>query len=298
MVGLLAASATAGEDRQPAKPTQKPKSALALSKAVERVALADKSPGSSPASKPVEGSPAASRAEPVPEETPIARAHRIIAECQARYRDLDDYTCTLFKRERIAGRLSPVHIMVLKVRTRPHSIYLKFQQPNRGREAIFVTGLHGGKLLAHDVGLGKLLAGTLRLDPTGSMAMEDCRHPITEAGIGPLLDTVSKRWAVELSPADSVMEFRDDMMIGERRCMMIRSTHPERRSDFLFHKVQLYIDQEVNLPIRFEAYDWPRRPGLEPELEEEYTYTQLKLNVHLTDRDFDTTNAAYSFGRF
>ncbi len=54
----------------------------------------------------------------------------------------------------------------------------------------------------------------------------------------------------------------------------------------------------LGLPIRFEAYDWPTRPLVEPELAEEYTYTDLKLNVGLKEVDFDVANAAYSFGRF
>ena len=79
--------------------------------------------------------------------------------------------------------------MSMKARTRPRSVYLKFRQPAAGREAIYVEGRNDGKVLAHDVGLGRLIAGTLHLDPDGSRAMEDCRHPITEAGIGPLLET-------------------------------------------------------------------------------------------------------------
>ena len=49
--------------------------------------------------------------------------------------------------------------------------------------------------MAHDVGIAKFLAGTMHLDPRGSMAMEDNRHPVTEAGIGALIETVAKRWA-------------------------------------------------------------------------------------------------------
>jgi len=231
-------------------------------------------------------------------ELPIARALREIAECQARYDGVTDYTCTFYKQERIAGRLNPVHIMAMKVRAKPQSIYLKFQQPARGREAIYVAGRHGGRVLAHDVGLNKLLAGTLQLEPTSARAMEDCRHPITDAGIGPLLETVAKRWSLELKPEDSIMAFRDDMQIGTAGCTMIESIHPERRPEFLHHKVRVFIDQELRLPIRFEAYDWPKHPGAEPELTEEYTYTNLKLNVGLADSDFDTGNSAYSFGRF
>jgi len=323
-LGVLAATASAGEDRESVSPVERTGTPQSLSKAVaggvvpsaatrlnpgsgsplhqpaspDRVAVADQSPGTRLSLKPSVASGSVSASTPASQEKPIARAIRTIADCQVRYQAVDDYTCTLFKRERIAGRLTPVHIMELKARTNPQSIYLKFQQPARGREAIYVSGLHGGKLLAHDVGLNKLLAGTLQLEPTGARAMVDCRHPITEAGIGPLLDTLSTRWALELNPAESIITFRDDMVIDVRRCTMIESTHPEHRSQFLHYRVRVFIDQEIGLPIRFEAYDWPKNASSEPDLQEEYTYMNLKLNVGLKDLDFEASNAAYSFGRF
>jgi Protein of unknown function (DUF1571) len=79
---------------------------------------------------------------------------------------------------------------------------------------------------------------------------------------------------------------------------MIETIHPRRGPQFLFHKVKLYIDKELDVPIRFEAYDWPARPGVEPLLMEEYTYMNLRLNVGLRERDFDHNNAQYSYGRF
>ena len=227
----------------------------------------------------------------------IAEAKKAIADCQERYRQVRDYTCTFVKRERIDDRLTPQYIMAMKARTTPKSIYFKFQEPNQGREAIYVNGRNKDRIVAHDVGLTKFLAGTMHLDPRGSMAMEDNRHPVTEAGIGSLIDSVAQHWAVELSPAESVLTFRDVRM-GDRQCTLIESVHPRHRQDFLFHKVKLYIDQEHGLPIRFEAYDWPRHAGQAPELIEEYAYLDLKINVGLRDHDFDPANKQYSFGRF
>ena len=42
----------------------------------------------------------------------------------------------------------------------------------------------------------------------------------------------------------------------------------------------------------------PTSPEAAPELVEEYTYTDLKLNVGLGDVDFDVSNTDYAFGRF
>ena len=232
------------------------------------------------------------------EEASIAKAIRMINDCQARYQTVNDYTCTFYKRERVDGHLTPLHIMTMKVRTKPQSIYLKFQRPAQGREAIYIAGRHGGKILAHDVGFNKIVAGTLQLEPTCAQAMEDNRHPITEAGIGPLIETLRKRWSVELNPDESKLAIRDDMLVGTRLCSMIESTHPHRRPHLHFHKVRVFIDQELGLPIRFEAYSWPKLPHSESELTEEYSYGDLKLNVGLQEIDFDVANTAYSFGRF
>lgn len=304
LVVMASVSARAGEDREAASATMKPtprkpaeSSAVARrTTAPELVAAAGKAPPAHGSGKPTAAVDAGAPDKAA--DTPIERAIGAIAACQARYDRVEDYTCTFYKRERIAGRMTPLHIMDMKVRTKPQSIYFRFQQPAQGREAIYIAGRHSGKVLAHDVGLNKLIAGTLQLEPTSSRAMEDCRHPITEAGIGPLLDTLAKRWAVELNPDDSIITFSDDIVVGPHRCTMIESTHPHRQPRFLHHKVRVYIDQENGLPIRFEAYDWPKHHRALPELSEEYSYMQLKLNVGLRDIDFDVTNSQYSFGRF
>ena len=188
--------------------------------------------------------------------------------------------------------------MNMKARTKPSSLYFKFLRPNAGREAIFVHGENNNKIIAHDVGLGRVIAGTMHLDPKGGMAMEENRHPVTEAGLGSMIDTVKERWDVELHPGESVVLFHPQAKVGDRPCLMVESIHPGRGPEFLFHKVKLYVDRELGLPIRFEAYDWPKHPGAEPELMEEYTFMNLRVNVGLKDRDFDPKNAQYSYGRF
>jgi len=232
------------------------------------------------------------------DESPIARAIRTMADCQARFDKVKDYTCVFSKRERIDGKLGPMNIMTMKVRNDPRSIYMRFEQPYKGREAIYIEGRNRGRVLAHDVGLNKFLAGTLYLDPRGARAMQECRHPITEAGIGALIKKVSERWKAELHDAESVVLFDTTLSIGSARCLLIEAIHPDRGPNFVFHKVRLFIDVELGFPVRFEGYDWPKEEGDEAELVEEYAYGSLKLNVGLGDHDFDVANRLYSFGRF
>jgi hypothetical protein len=231
------------------------------------------------------------------EVDPIARARAAIADCKSQYLKIQDYTCTFFKRERIDGKLYTQHIMNMKARTKPASLYFKFIQPNSGREAIFIHGKNNNKIVAHDVGFGRLVAGTMHLDPNGDMAMEENRHPVTEAGLGSMIDLVKARWDTELHPGESVLRFHPQAAVGDRPCLMIESIHPRKTNEFLFDKVNLYIDRELNLPIRFEAYDWPKADGVAPELVEEYGYSDIKVNVGLDDHDFDVANREYAFGR-
>jgi hypothetical protein len=47
--------------------------------------------------------------------------------------------------------------------------------------------------------------------------------------------------------------------------------------------------------LKYASYSWPLEEGGEPLLDEEYTYTELQLNVGLDDSDFDTEHPDYRF---
>lgn len=233
-----------------------------------------------------------------PSEDPIGYAKAALAESKHRFATVRDYTCTFIKRERIRGRLSGYEVMSMKARTSPQSVYFKFKQPTAGREAIYVHGRNGGKAIVHDVGFNKFLAGTVHLDPMSRRAMSGNRHPITDAGIGFMIETLTEGWNREMSARDSDVTIRETVLVNKRPSTMIVCRHRNRRPDFVFHEVRLYIDHELGLPTRFEAYDWPAREGQPAPLLEEYIYSDLKINVGLSDADFDPSNKAYSFGRF
>ena len=296
----LLTSSVAPTTRGGDQPADAPPARIASARSTETSTVDRSSPAN--ALKPIANNAAAH--EPTASDVgstelhPTAKAKLAIAACKTKYASVKDYTCLFLKRERIRGVLTTQHEMYMKTRSQPLSIYMKFRRPNKGREAIYVTGKNNGKIKAHDVGLGKVLAGTMDLDPKGSMAMEDNLHPINEAGIGSLIDTVAFHWNNELTPGETEIRFRDDIRIGHSLCGMIESTHPLKHPSYQFYRVRLYIDREHGLPIRFEAYDWPKVKGGEGELVKDYTYLDLKVNVGLTELDFDTRNKAYSFGRF
>ena len=76
---------------------------------------------------------------------------------------------------------------------------------------------------------------------------------------------------------------------------LLQVKHPKPVPGLDFHIAQIFIDDQLQVPIRYAAYDFPSRPGEEPSVIEEYTYLNLKINVGLGDADFNHENSGYNF---
>ena len=211
-----------------------------------------------------------------------------------------DYTAVLTKQENINGQVQGAQVMEIKIRHEPFSVYtkLRFPQDISGQQAIYVKGRNDDKVLAHGVGIQRPL-GTLRLDPEGPIIMRNQKYPITDIGILNLIDKLLEVGREDVKFGECDVTYHEGVKLGTgpsaRECTMIQVVHPVPRQNFRFHIARIYVDKELNLPIRYESYDWPRREGETPMLLEVYTYTNLKLNVGLTDADFDHKNPAYNF---
>lgn len=237
-------------------------------------------------------------AEPDAGEAPQARfLEWAKKQAEAIDRTVAGYKATLVLRERVDGELLEPEVSQIKIRHRPFSIYAHVVAPEsrKGDEAIYVEGKNEGKLLVHTTGIAGKLFGTLALDPAGSLATDGRRHPITAVGILNLC-----RQFVEAGEADARhgagrMKVLRGAQVGGRPATLIELVHPDRQESFPYHRIRIFADDELKLPVRFERYDWPKQPDAPGELLEEYTYRDLELNPGLTDADFDPKNPAYAF---
>ncbi len=231
-------------------------------------------------------------------EHPLMPALRV-AEAGLQHIDADiqDYQAILLKRERINGTLMDQEVAYIQLRHKPFSVHLFFLSPNKGRECLYVEGPKPlgteGKLHARDSGFKRKL-GVFELDPLGKFAMDGQKYPITKIGIRNLaaeLVTVAQNdtqfGECDVTVTNTVLGPKD----GEKRAVtLITVVHPVPRKSFRFHKAQVYLDNELGVPIRYAAYMWPQNPGDEPPLEEEYTYLNLKVNNGFTDFTFSREN--------
>ena len=101
----------------------------------------------------------------------------------------------------------------------------------------------------------------------------------------------------DLQRDECEVKFFTGAKLNDYVCTCIQVTHPQPRRDFRFHVARIFVDDRLQLPVRYESYAWPAEAGGSPELLEEYTYLDLKVNNGFTDRDFSVDNPAYQFSR-
>lgn len=228
-----------------------------------------------------------------PKEHPLEPAIRFTEKCLARVKALPGYEATFYKRE-IIGRSVVNQKISMKIRHEPFSVYLYFQEPSTGREVLYVEGQNNGKLIAHEAGLLSI-AGSMELSPTDPLALKESRHPITEAGIANAVEQLLDEWKRETKYGETDVTYYKDAKLGNMKCRVIECSHPQPRKQFTYHKVQLWINDADGIPVRIRKYGFPARVGQPAPIVEDYTFTDVKTSVRLTDADFDRRNRKYSF---
>jgi outer membrane lipoprotein-sorting protein len=241
------------------------------------------------------GDAAASVAGAHPLQPALEIAQKGLAGIRA---NIQDYSATVVKRERIDGKLGEHEYMFAKIRQQPFSVYLYFLGPDsvKGQEVIYVDGRNDGNMLAHAGSGVRAMVGTVSLKPQSMLAMQGNRYPITELGVENLTRRLVEVAEHDKQFGECEVNFYPNAKVNGRICTCIQVVHPVPRRNFRFHLARVFIDDELSIPIRYEAYDWPQEQGGQPVLMEEYTYMNVKTNNGFTDADFDPKNTAYKFG--
>jgi len=203
---------------------------------------------------------------------------RLLERLASASASLRDYVCTFTKQEHVDGELQPVDTILLKQRRQPRCVYMKWVAgPHLGREAIHCPAKYGANFKVHEKsGIASWM--TLSLDPTGRIAMDGERHPITEAGIFFTVDELARRLASDRSRLRFERSGTD--------CLTTTQTEP---TGHYAHRTEVCLDPQRSLPVSLQVWDASGR------LLERYGYSDYRTDVGLTDRDFDVANPDYGF---
>ncbi|HWL10719.1 MAG TPA: DUF1571 domain-containing protein, partial [Planctomicrobium sp.] len=214
------------------------------------------------------------------------------------FSQVPDYTASMFRQERIGGALSEGQSIELKVRHEPFSVYMKWLSGDRGRQLIYVADQNNGNILVQPGGIKGRLTGLLSLEPTGSMAMAESRHPVTQAGLLQLGHTVMKYQQGDLDRGTGFScELRDHQEFEGRPCYLYFITYDSPEIHDVYRKSLIYVDKELLLPICVKNYTWAKDATPETlddeTLIEFYAYTDLKIQQQLNATAFDQNNSDY-----
>ena len=219
--------------------------------------------------------------------------------------DVRDYSCHLVRRERVRGRVQPEEFIAVKVRHQrsrdgqvviPFGVYLKVLAPSQvqGREVLFVDGKYDNMMLIRKGGprFGFI---TTRLSLTSDAAMATNRYPLTEIGIENLVKRLIQVVKEDIRiGAETEVDFYPNASIDGRSCTAVKVFHPKYDARLRFSAATVIVDNELNVPVHYEAYDWPAESGGEPRLLEQYTYRNIELNPGFAEIEFDADNPDYS----
>jgi len=193
----------------------------------------------------------------------------------AGFAQLEDSVSLFLKTERIGERMLPTQTIELKVRQDPFSVYLRWLEPPfQGREVIYQKGRFEDKVVAN---LGDLFGfeGIFAFVPTAPEVMRGNRHPITEAGIGHIIERLYEQFHQAHSQNSLRARYLGaEPYLGRPTFKIMRVLED---GGFRYWN----IDTELLLPIRVITYDCRHQ------LQETYTFKDLRVNVGLTDDDFD-----------
>jgi outer membrane lipoprotein-sorting protein len=213
---------------------------------------------------------------------------QIISDAIRSYDQVIDYTCLFYKKELVKDQYIEQKNIILKHR-KPRSFYLKWTEGDgKGTEVIYVEGKNDNKLTAHAGGFLKWI--TVKVDPCGSIAMKNNRHTVLEAHLGNFIEICDKNYKLAKQLRVGTFEMTGEEMIDGRATICIKATFPDDRR-FYGKIIYIYVDREYKFPVAVEIYGWNN------ELIEKYEYNNIKLNVGLTDKDFDSKNEEYEFYR-
>lgn len=196
-----------------------------------------------------------------------------------RYAGVHDYTCRYEKVERAISN------------GEPQTINLSYRKPLDVRMewvngagkvdqvAVYRQGQNDGKLIAHKSGMLGSMVGTVHLDIHDSRAMDDSRHPITEVGLGYIIERAERDISSgRLTPGPVVSDplegrpanrFDLSAAAGTR----VLGVEGARRA-------VIWVDAALQLPVKVELFD-AQGTALE-----RHRFKEIRLNVGLTDAVF------------
>ena len=207
---------------------------------------------------------------------------------------LPSYEVTFSKRERIGGEMMDQQVIDLKVRHEPFSLYMKWRVGDKGRQLLYVDGQNDGRAVVKLGGLKGRFLPAINIDPAGSRALAESRHPITNAGMLSMTEKIIDRRRMDLERGSGLnCRLIDNQTFGDRTCYCFVAQWDPAKRIGEYRKTVIMTDKTHSVPIAIRNYQWAEdTEGMSPEELDEFTLIE---DYSFCDVCFETKLAAESF---
>lgn len=221
----------------------------------------------------------------------LLKAADLIKQTETALAAMKDATFTFYRKE-WKGKDYPQEKTFVKFRKNPVSVYMKWTGTEKtNQEVMWRKGWNDNELKAHK---GSFPDITVNLDPKGSMAMDGSRHPITEAGFPHTIQIIAAmvKKLVANPSLGTVKDLGTQNVYGATAQCFEAKLDKAKDPSFYATAAEICLHTANKMPIKLKI--WNKEGGKE-RLIEDYGYENVKVNVGLTDKDFDPENKEYKF---
>lgn len=211
-----------------------------------------------------------------------------IQKWQHRYAEIVDYTGVWDAEERRGEGGMGRRQAAFKFR-KPLDVYLKWETEGGAREALFRQGWNDGRVRIRTLLMGIPVIGDLA--PHGYLARRGSHYPLTEFGLNRLVERLQEQLLREWLRGELHVRFQGVQEFEGRPCYVLEFFLPRAQGSehASAARVVLWWDIAQRLPVKYEAFDQTER------LTARHAFRQIRLDVSLSESDFDAANPAYGF---
>jgi len=194
-------------------------------------------------------------------------------------KNVQDYSVTFHKQERIRGKLKPRQKISVWFKERPFSLLMKWRK-NAGAvdKLLYVKGSNDDKMIVHPTGIFSWVK-SVRREPRCEDARRASLKTCDQFGFNNIIRNLLEVYDKAQRQNDLQMNFLGESYVHGRRCISMERLLPSRK-DYPNARLVMDFDTEVLLPISMTSYDWQGK------LISRYVFEDLKFNNGLSAANF------------
>jgi len=201
------------------------------------------------------------------------------------------YSAILDMQEEVSGTLRPVDRIEFKTRREPFSVYMRWNDSEQ--EALYVHGENDNRLIVKPTKGLAAIRRVWRLEPDCRLAKQNCRYPITDAGIENLVIRIQEFYGQRDDWSTLATFDLEQSTIADRDVSIVNVTFIDEASVPEYSSSKFCFDVQSKLLTAVDNYGWTT-DGLR-RLIEHYGYKQIVEISTPGDGDFSAENPAYRF---